>query len=77
MGGKESPAEMAERAISGFHQDESGDWVAELECGHGQHVRHRPPWEMRPWVATAEGRQQYLGVVLRCKRCDEDVPDEG
>ena len=35
-----------------FHQDEQGDWVAELECGHGQHVRHRSPWELRPWVLS-------------------------
>ena len=63
---------MAKRSIVGFHLDELGDWVAELECGHGQHVRHRPPWEMRPWVATEEERKQYLGKVLRCVRCDEE-----
>lgn len=63
---------MAERAIVGFHRDERGEWVAELECGHGQHVRHRPPWELRPWVLTEEGRQVHLGKVLRCIRCDEE-----
>jgi Protein of unknown function (DUF3565) len=67
---------MAEQKITGFHQDELGDWVAELECGHGQHVRHRPPWEMRQWVITAEGREQRLGKLLPCKRCDEDIPGE-
>jgi hypothetical protein len=61
---------MAERTIVGFHLDELGDWVADLECGHGQHVRHRPPWEMRPWVVAEEGREQHLGKVLRCVRCD-------
>ena len=65
--------QMAEQTIVGFHRDEQGDWVAELECGHGQHVRHRPPWEMRPWVVTSEGRRDQLGNVLRCKKCDEDV----
>jgi hypothetical protein len=65
--------QMAEQTIVGFHRDEQGDWVAELECGHGQHVRHRPPWEMRPWVVTPEGRREQLGKVLRCKKCDEDV----
>ncbi len=35
------------RAIDGYHQDEVGDWVAELRCGHGQHVRHRPPFWVR------------------------------
>lgn len=63
---------MAERTIVGFHTDEQGDWVADLECGHGQHVRHRPPWELRPWVVTEEGRQVYLGKQLRCVRCDEE-----
>ena len=29
--------------IVGFHVDEYGDWVADLQCGHGQHVRHQPP----------------------------------
>ena len=32
-----------ERQVTGFHQDEEGHWVAELECGHNQHVRHDPP----------------------------------
>lgn len=31
------------RRIVGFDRDEEGDWVALLECGHRQHVRHRPP----------------------------------
>lgn len=66
---------MAERAIIGFHADEQGDWVAELECGHGQHVRHRPPWELRPWVITKEGRQAHLGKMLRCLRCDEEMDE--
>ena len=63
---------MAEQKIVGFHQDEHGDWVADLACGHTRHVRHRPPWELRPWVITEEGRQSYLGAVLNCKRCDEE-----
>ena len=62
-----------ERAITGFHQDERGDWVAELACGHGQHVRHRPPWQLRPWVVTEEGRRAHLGVIPDCRRCDEDA----
>jgi hypothetical protein len=64
--------QMAEQTIVGFRRDEQGDWVAELECGHGQHVRHRPPWEMRPWVVTPEGRREHLGKMLRCVRCDEE-----
>lgn len=60
------------RKITGFHQDERLDWVADLECGHGQHVRHNPPWMVRPWVTTPEGRAQWLGAELECKRCDEE-----
>jgi hypothetical protein len=61
---------MAEQRIVGFHQDEQGDWVADLACGHTQHVRHRPPWELRPWVVTVEGRRAHLGQILQCKKCD-------
>lgn len=60
------------RAIIGFHVDEAGDWVAELACGHGQHVRHQPPWQNRPWVITPEGRASRLGQTLRCRRCLEE-----
>jgi hypothetical protein len=57
------------RHITGFHQDEEQHWVADLECGHGQHVRHNPPWEVRPWVLTEEGRQKMIGTTLRCMIC--------
>ncbi|MHB8534783.1 MAG: DUF3565 domain-containing protein [Sulfuricaulis sp.] len=60
------------RIITGFHQDEHGDWVADLECGHTQHVRHNPPWTNRPWVVTPEGRARHLGRTLRCKKCQEE-----
>ena len=61
-----------ERAVTGLEQDDRGDWVALLECGHRQHVRHRPPWRERPWVLTAEGRQQRIGSPLECRPCDEE-----
>lgn len=60
-----------EQKIVGFHQDEYDDWVADLECGHGQHVRHNPPWSERPWVVTQEGRDKHLGEILFCKKCLE------
>jgi Protein of unknown function (DUF3565) len=53
-------------AIVGFHQDELGDWVAELQCGHNQHVRHRPPWCERPWVLAGKGRRTFWGHELSC-----------
>lgn len=58
-----------ESAIVGFHQDEEGHWVADLACGHTQHVRHRPPIESRPWVVSEEGRRSKLGAMLPCRLC--------
>jgi tellurite resistance-related uncharacterized protein len=58
------------RTIVGFHQDDVADWVAELSCGHGQHVRHKPPFWSRPWVLTEEGRAEKIGVELPCVLCD-------
>lgn len=57
--------------ITGFHLDEENHWVADLACGHRQHMRHDPPWMERPWLLTEEGRRSRLGVELDCKRCDE------
>ena len=57
------------RRIVGFHEDAEGHWVADLECGHGQHVRHDPPWQDRPWVQTAEGRAAMVGSTLNCVLC--------
>jgi tellurite resistance-related uncharacterized protein len=51
-------------------QDEEGDWVAELDCGHTQHVRHNPPWELRPWVVSQQGRAAHIGIELACKLCE-------
>jgi hypothetical protein len=60
-----------DRRITGFSQDDEGHWVAELECGHRQHMRHRPPFERRDWVTTPEGRATRLGVTVNCKKCDD------
>ena len=57
------------RAVVGFHQDEELHWVAQLACGHSQHVRHDPPWQNRPWVTTPEGREAFLGQTLSCVLC--------
>lgn len=58
--------------ITGFHKDEKDDWVAELKCGLTQHVRHDPPWQLRPWVTSKEGRKRYIGHLLNCKKCDRN-----
>ena len=55
-----------QQAIVGFHLDEENHWIADLACGHGQHVRHDPPWQNRPWVLTEQGRNEKLGAMLEC-----------
>jgi tellurite resistance-related uncharacterized protein len=58
------------RRIAGFHEDEHGDWVAELSCLHNQHVRHRPPFQERPWVTTLAGRASRIGAEIDCPLCE-------
>jgi tellurite methyltransferase len=65
-----------QRAITGFSADEEGDWVAELACLHGQHVRHRPPMWPNPWVEDDEARAARVGTTLDCPLCDRaELPD--
>jgi tellurite methyltransferase len=56
-------------AIVAFHADDAGDFVADLACGHAQHVRHRPPFERREWVTTEAGRSAQIGTMLPCLYC--------
>jgi hypothetical protein len=58
-----------QRRIVGYGQDEQGEPIAWLECGHPQHIRHQPPFINRPWTVTPEGREQMLGQTLECVRC--------
>lgn len=60
--------------IVGYHRDDEGDWVAELACGHNQHVRHNPPWNNRPWTETQVGRQSMIGQQLGCRKCVAGAP---
>src|SRR3569832_1186965 len=60
--------------ITGFHLDYEQDWVAELECGHNQHVRHWPPLIILPWVMTENGRAYKHKQTLHCKKCDIGAP---
>ena len=66
---------MKQKIVS-YDKDDDGDWRAELECGHYQHVRHKPPLITRTWVLSEQGRDSRLGVELNCKRCDEEVDQE-
>ena len=59
-----------QRRITGFVLDEHGDWVASLDCGHRQHVRHDPPFTSRPWVVAAEGRADQIGKAWPCPLCE-------
>lgn len=64
------------RVIFGFHQDDEGDWVAELSCLHNQHMRHRPPFWDRRWVLSESGRRERLGTAIDCPLCDRaEMPD--
>ena len=59
------------RRIVSFHKDEAeAQWVADLECGHSVHVRHDPPWQVRPWVVSAGDRAAHVGTLLECTRCE-------
>ncbi len=63
-----------ERTIAGFHQDDQGVWVAELSCGHTQHIRHNPPFRLAPWVLDEAGRAGRIGSPLECPLCDQTEP---
>lgn len=62
------------QSITGYHQDDEGHWVAQLTCGHNQHVRYDPPMMTRPWVTTEQGRAEMLGQSLNCLKCDRGEP---
>jgi len=52
-----------QQAITGYHLDNEQHWVAELVCGHFQHVRHQPPLVTRDWVTSSAGRDSMLGFL--------------
>jgi len=50
--------------------------VAELSCLHSQHIRHQPPFQLRPWVSSAEGRAARVGTAIDCFQCARaELPD--
>ena len=62
--------------IVDYDLDEENHWVAELPCGHFQHVRQEPPLENRIWVTPVEGRASMHGFEPNCLKCDESDCDE-
>ncbi|MBA6225503.1 DUF3565 domain-containing protein [Colwellia sp. MB02u-18] len=58
------------QAIIDYHLDDENHWVARLECGHFQHVRHQPPFINRPWVVNKATRHAMLGQQLNCIKCE-------
>jgi tellurite resistance-related uncharacterized protein len=66
-----------ERTILGFRQDDAGEWVADLSCLHRQHIRHRPPFRVAPWVLDDAERAGQVGSALDCSLCDRvELPDD-
>jgi hypothetical protein len=67
------PAEPAGLVISSkivdFHLDDGDEWVAELDCGHEQRVRHNPPLMVNPWITSPQGRLEHLGRELTSITC--------
>jgi tellurite methyltransferase len=66
-----------DRSIVRFFLDAEQAWVAELSCGHTQHMRHDPPWQSRPWVLSEAGREAQLGSSLDCVFCNMAALPEG
>jgi len=62
-----------DRPIVAFRQDDVGTWVAELACGHSQHIRHNPPFRLAAWVLDADQRNERLGADIECPLCDQDA----
>lgn len=63
------------RAMLSFQKDAEGHWLARLSCGHTQHVRHQPPFTLRPWTLSEEGRAARIGQELDCPLCDRrEIP---
>jgi len=58
------------RRIRGFHR-ESGDWFAELDCGHDCCLTGAAPGDDGGWVHSAEARASRIGSGLDCSACQE------
>jgi hypothetical protein len=34
-------------------------------------MRHQPPWQLRSWVTTEEGRNGKIGTSIDCLQCSQ------
>jgi hypothetical protein len=50
------------RKIVDFHLDGNFDWIAELECGHEQHVRHD---RLLPALIGSQRRRDGSNISVR------------
>lgn len=66
----------SDTTITGFRQDEDGHWIAELACGHTQHLRHQPPWQSRPWVLDPKLRAEKIGQRFHCGWCAQGADND-
>ncbi len=65
-----------ERAVTGYQADENGDLVAELACGHDQHVQPQPLLQLRDRIAGPVRNAACLGALLDCPLRDRtEMPD--
>lgn len=65
------------RSITGFHQDDDKEWVAEMSCFHSRHIRHQPPIKNAEWVLSEDGREAHIGAPVECPLCDRAEFPEG
>ena len=61
--------------ITGFHQDKNKERVVDLSCVHAMHFRHNPPFQIREWVTSPQGRNTYIGFELECRLHDNVALD--
>lgn len=65
---------MVRRTIVEVEVEGPGAVVVTLDCGHRRHVRHRPPFEVHPWVLDARQRAARVGAEIECGRCEAAAP---
>ncbi|MDA8290355.1 MAG: DUF3565 domain-containing protein [Actinomycetota bacterium] len=66
-----------DRAITGLHEDEVGDWVAELSCGHRRHVGRVARLGPEERVPDPDACTEQVAGVLGCPLCDRMEPPDG